>query len=611
MRDGPSGLDPQTAASEGRRSLEEVHVLSEVIQAVSSSLDLQHVLHTIMRHAVSLSDSDACAVFEFQPARQAFVGVASHNLTPAFLDAIQGTVIDPRRGVIRRATETGEPFQYADIAAASEFAFRDVTLAEGFRAMLAIPMGDDTITRGLVLYRRAPGGFEPRLVKLLIALANQSKVAIDNARLFQEVERQRYRLEALSRNLEQLYKLSTAMQEPLSLREQLTRVLEAARQVVTIDRFYVWAVSADGSRVVNVTGAGFTEDESKDFEGIEIPLIEAGAMAKAYRESVSLVFNEQNPLPPELRLRAPYSRLKGLRTTSFMVIPMIARGRTVGFLTGDNKVSGQPIRPETIEMLQTFASHAAIAVDNARLFQALEEKSRQLAFASRHKSEFLANMSHELRTPLNAIIGFSEVLHERMFGEINAKQAEYLEDILTSSRHLLALINDLLDLSKIEAGRMELELSPFDGRVALENAVTLVRDRASQQAVTLAVDIDERLGELVADERKLKQVLLNLLSNAIKFTPEGGRVVLSARVAGDVVEIAVADTGIGIAKGDQEIIFEQFRQIGGTSTGRREGTGLGLTLTKRLVELHGGRIWVQSEPGQGSTFTFTVPIRSP
>jgi signal transduction histidine kinase len=260
-------------------------------------------------------------------------------------------------------------------------------------------------------------------------------------------------------------------------------------------------------------------------------------------------------------------------------------------------------------LLQTFASHAAVAVQNARLFQEIQDKSRQLETASRHKSEFLANMSHELRTPLNAIIGFSEVLLERMFGELNEKQAEYLQDVLASGRHLLSLINDILDLSKVEAGRMELVLATFDLPLALENAVTLVRERATRRRVALEIAIDERLGDFVGDERKIHQILLNLLSNAVKFTPEGGRVGVNAVPTDGAVEISVRDTGIGIAPEDQTAIFEEFRQVGSDHTGKREGTGLGLALAKRFVELHGGKIWVQSEIGKGSTFTFTLPVR--
>jgi signal transduction histidine kinase len=239
----------------------------------------------------------------------------------------------------------------------------------------------------------------------------------------------------------------------------------------------------------------------------------------------------------------------------------------------------------------------------------IEEKGRQLEVANQHKSEFLANMSHELRTPLNAIIGFSEVLLQRMFGALNAKQEEYLQDVLSSGRHLLSLINDILDLSKVEAGRMELELGRFDLPATLQDTQILVRERAARHGIILALEVDGRLGACVADERKLKQVMLNLLSNAVKFTPEGGRVDVRAVPTDGAVEISVTDTGIGIAPENQEAIFEEFRQVSGEYAHKREGTGLGLTLARKFVELHGGRIWVKSQLGQGSTFTFSLPER--
>jgi len=250
----------------------------------------------------------------------------------------------------------------------------------------------------------------------------------------------------------------------------------------------------------------------------------------------------------------------------------------------------------------------ALAANLNRMSEELGRLYRQLEDASRHKSEFLANMSHELRTPLNAIIGFSEVLHERMFGELNPKQAEYVQDIHASGQHLLALINEILDLSKVEAGRMELELAPLDLRATLEGALTLIRERATRHGIALELAVDDRVGELVADERKVRQVVLNLLANAVKFTPDGGRITVTAVPADGVVEIAVADTGVGIAPEDQAAVFEEFRQVGAGQS-RREGTGLGLTLAKKLVELHGGRIWVKSQVGEGSTFTLTIPLR--
>jgi signal transduction histidine kinase len=235
-----------------------------------------------------------------------------------------------------------------------------------------------------------------------------------------------------------------------------------------------------------------------------------------------------------------------------------------------------------------------------RLYEALET-------ASRHKSEFLANMSHELRTPLNAIIGFSQVLKEQMFGELNERQAEYVDDVLSSGQHLLTLINDILDLAKVEAGRMELQATIFPLGGALETALSMVRERATRQGVTLSSAIDPSVGLLEADERKVKQILFNLLSNAVKFTPGGGRVTLTTRALDDQVEILVRDTGVGISGEDQVKIFEEFYQVGRAKT--QEGTGLGLTLTKALVELHHGRLTVESEPGVGSTFTVTLPLR--
>ncbi|MDP1682453.1 MAG: sensor histidine kinase [Burkholderiales bacterium] len=252
---------------------------------------------------------------------------------------------------------------------------------------------------------------------------------------------------------------------------------------------------------------------------------------------------------------------------------------------------------------------AQIQESYSGLERKVEERTEQLENANRHKSEFLANMSHELRTPLNAIIGFSEVLHERMFGDANAKQMEYFQDIHSSGKHLLSLINDILDLSKIEAGHMELDLSQFDLALALENVLTLIKERAGKHGIALELDVDRRLNSFVGDERKFKQILLNLLSNAVKFTPEGGRISVKAVPVDGTVEISVADTGVGIAPEDQETIFEEFRQVGTDYAQKREGTGLGLTLTKKFIELHGGRIRVRSEIGKGSTFTFTLPER--
>jgi len=288
-------------------------------------------------------------------------------------------------------------------------------------------------------------------------------------------------------------------------------------------------------------------------------------------------------------------------------VPMLRDGEPVGVLTVSWAEPG-PVSEKFIRVLQTFADQAVIAIENARLFNEIQEKSRQLEIANKHKSEFLANMSHELRTPLNAIIGFSEVMLGGMTGPMADKQKEFTHDIRDSGKHLLGLINDILDLSKIEAGRMELDVARFNLRSAMDNAMTLVRGRAERHGIQLESVIAEGIGDYDGDERKFKQIMLNLLTNAVKFTPEGGTVTMAAeRIDGNYV-FSVMDTGIGIAPEDHGKVFEEFRQVGTDYARKAEGTGLGLTLTRKLVQLHGGEIRLESELGKGAKFTFNLPI---
>ena len=296
--------------------------------------------------------------------------------------------------------------------------------------------------------------------------------------------------------------------------------------------------------------------------------------------------------------------LGGART--FLAVPMLKEGRVVGGITIYRSVV-QPFTQKQIDLVSTFASQAVIAIENARLFKEIQSKSAELEVANRHKSEFLASMSHELRTPLNSVIGFSQALLRPMFGQINAKQREYLDDIRSSGEHLLALINDILDLSKVEAGRMELYPERFDAAATLENTVTLIKERAARRDITVQLDVDDQLSAWVADERKFKQIMLNLLSNAVKFTGDGGDVRVRAERHDDKLVVAVSDTGMGIRPEDHAVIFDEFRQVGSDFTKKAEGTGLGLALTRKLVELHGGTICVESELGKGATFTFTLP----
>jgi signal transduction histidine kinase len=292
---------------------------------------------------------------------------------------------------------------------------------------------------------------------------------------------------------------------------------------------------------------------------------------------------------------------------SLLALPLLREESLVGGLVIFRKTPGA-FAPETVELVQTLANQSVLAIENAELFEELERKGRELAAASRHKSEFLANMSHELRTPLNAVLGYAELIQDGIYGEVPAKMGDVLERIQQNGRHLLGLINDVLDLSKIEAGQLTLSPVDYSMRELVLDVVSATEALAAEKKLALEVDAPADLPHGRGDERRLTQVLLNLVSNAIKFT-EAGSVGIRASAADGSFLVAVTDTGVGIAPEDRERIFEEFQQVDTSSTRRKGGTGLGLAIARRIVELHGGRIWVESMPGQGSTFAFTLPLR--
>jgi signal transduction histidine kinase/CheY-like chemotaxis protein len=304
--------------------------------------------------------------------------------------------------------------------------------------------------------------------------------------------------------------------------------------------------------------------------------------------------------------RLDLQRVAGFRTT--MAAPMLLDDEVVGVLNVW-RFEVDPFDAREMSIVSAFAGQAAMAVNQVKLVQQLQSQSAELEVASRHKSEFLASMSHELRTPLNAVLGFSEVLLEKMFGDINERQEEYLRDIHGSGRHLLELLNEILDLSKVEAGRMDLQYSDVGVRSLLEETVALLRERATGSGIDLRVEVAAGVDTVYSDRLRLKQVLVNLVGNAVKFTQQGGAVTVRAEPDGPEIAITVTDTGIGIPPEDHERIFESFQQ-GGRGPSHEEGTGLGLTLSRRIVELLGGRMWLHSEVGAGSTFGFSLPASS-
>ncbi len=452
--------------------------------------------------------------------------------------------------------------------------------------------------------RREPGGFTDDEIALLQTFADQAVIAIENARLLSELQARTQELTRSVGELQALGEIGQAISSTLDLQTVLSTIVARATQLAGVDAGVIYEY--DEQREV------FEPRATERLEADIVQMLVAtpvrkgqGATGRLAEVSEPIQLADLRDTPEQIPVRDLLLRA-GYR--ALLAVPLVREDHLLGGLTVFRKAPGE-FAPDVVELLETFATQSALAIQNARLFLEIEDKSRQLEVASQHKSEFLANMSHELRTPLNAIIGFSEVLTERMFGELNEKQDEYLQDIYASGQHLLSLINDILDLSKIEAGRMELEPEDFDLPSAIDNALTLVRERAGRRGIMLGRAIDAQVGTIRADERKVKQVLLNLLSNALKFTPEGGRIDVRATVDERLVEVSVADTGVGIAPEDQEAVFEEFRQVGAADK-KVEGTGLGLALSRKFIELHGGRIGVKSQVGSGSTFTFTIPVRS-
>ncbi len=587
-------------------ALEQQTSTSEVLRAISSSpTDLEPVARIIAHSAARLCGALRAGVFRFDGELIHFV--AGNVTDPEILESLRRIWPRPPQPftLVGRTLLDADVLHLPDVTVDGRFTTPPTMRpALEIRTFLGVPMLRDGQPIGVIaLYREHVEPFSDRHVELVKTFADQAVIAIENVRLFTALQERTRQLTRSVDELTALGEVTRAVSSTLDLETVLTTIVTRANELC----------GADGAGIYEFDDAAH-EFRLRATRNFSDDLIEASRTAPLrHGEGIMgrLAETRQPIQIPDITVaRAYQSRVRDILIRNgyraLLSVPLLRDDDVVGALTVGRRTAGE-FPAEIVDLLRTFAAQSSLAIQNARLFHELELKSRELEVASQHKSEFLASMSHELRTPLNAIIGFSDVLLERMFGEVNDKQAEYLADILASGKHLLSLINDILDLSKIEAGRMELDVTEFDLPTAIDNALTLMRERAGRRSITLRHVVDERLGDIRADERKVKQVLLNLLSNAVKFTPEGGRIDVRAALVDGTAEISVTDTGVGIAPEDHAAVFEEFRQVGRADK-KAEGTGLGLALCRKFVELHGGRIWVKSEIGAGSTFTFTLPM---
>jgi signal transduction histidine kinase len=474
----------------------------------------------------------------------------------------------------------------------------------GVRTVLAIPMlKDDEHVGALVVYRREARPFSEKQIGLFTNLAAQAVIAIENARLLGELRQRTDELWRSVGELKALGEVSQAVNSTLDLETVLATIVTKAVQLSGTDAGAIYVFDERQREFYLRSTYGMNQELiaalRKGSGGLDDPNL-ARAIAQGDPIQVAdLQDDAQSPLN-EIILRA------GFRAR--LVAPLIHGGEVVGMLVVRRRTPGA-FAANTVDLMRTFAAQSVLAIQNARLFHEIEDKSHQIEAASKHKSQFLANMSHELRTPLNAILGYTELILDSIYGEAPEKMRSVLERVQANGRHLLGLINDVLDLSKIEAGQLTLSLSEYSIAELVQNVYVAVEPLASQKNLTLTTDVPKGLPIGYGDERRLAQVLLNLVGNAIKFT-ETGEVAITASQTNGSFNVAVRDSGPGIDPANQAKIFEEFQQVDNTSTRQKGGSGLGLAISKRIIEMHGGRIIVDSALGKGATFTIKLPVKT-
>jgi signal transduction histidine kinase len=500
-----------------------------------------------------------------------------------------------RGSISGRAALEGKIIHVSDVLADPEYTLFDAQKVGGFRTALGVPlMREGTPIGTMFLSRATVEPFTQQQIELVTTFADQAVIAIENTRLLDELR------ESLQQQTATADVLKIISRSTFDLKAVLQTLVESVARLCEADMAAIRRPK--GSAFLHVASHGSPTEYD---EYMQNRPIEPGRGTVAGR-----VLLEGNPIHiADVQADPEYTMVGISQRTGFHTIlgvPLLREGSPIGVIILGRK-SVRPFTDKQIELAATFADQAGIAIENVRLFDEIQDKSRQLEVASQHKSQFLANMSHELRTPLNAILGYTELMADGAYGEPSEKMLGILKRLEANGKHLLGLINDVLDLSKIEAGQLVLELSDYCIQDIAQTVRSTLEPLAADKKLGFKVEIAPQLPSGHGDGRRLTQVLINLVGNAIKFT-DAGEVAIKAEATNGAFCVSVRDTGPGISAADQARLFQEFQQADNAITRKKGGTGLGLAISKRIIEMHGGRIWVESQPGQGSTFTFTLPV---